>query len=760
MTKTWFRRLLLSYLPVFFIVITILFILFFQTLNELTRREAMKANDFLAQQVVRLTDNALRSIEYRVVREILANEDVQRFFSRTSMDVLANIRAQAVMDDLKFNYPVIDSIYFVRFSDGFIFGDAPRSAEEFGDAPFIRAYAAAPAGTKWSDARKFQAFADSDPVDVVTMVKSVPYNRSERQGYFVVNVSLAKLKETVGQMYNPDISLVKMLDRQGNDLLGAQPASRTEESGGAGSGTVLSSYVSPYTGWEIASGLHDRNGLKWTLSFYYTWVVFALIVAMLGIIWVVLVTKRNYKPIRQLVSLIETYSAKPDHAAGDKNGEFSFIRSTLESLMNESRLFQKRYRERLIMQRRYHFHQVLEGNEQLSELEWMAELSQFHLRVEGKTATAFIVEIDDYDGFAGTYGERDRSLLKFILYSAVHETAKLHGAAVWAEWSTDRRLSLILWTAGPDSAQQSAAILEECRRWIGRHVSFTITAGQGGPATTLEETRLSYQTAGQCLQFKAVLGANRLIAAKDTVRPQKEPQEWFKTIYLLSPSLRMADPEWRAHIDLFFRQIREAVLPRREIENVMQFFVQHLDGEVSEQSKDYRAIWSDIRRELQQLAGRWDTLDGLQRECVRIFDAMTGRIQELRESHRSRALILQIRDFIERHFANPELSLDYLSGKFQVNPKYLSKMFKDEIGENFVDFLIGRRIEQAKKMLLETEKPMQTISSEVGYYNYNSFNRAFKNVVGVSPRDYRKQMCGTNKEVAPAGENGVAAEYG
>ncbi|KAA2285889.1 helix-turn-helix transcriptional regulator, partial [Clostridioides difficile] len=47
---------------------------------------------------------------------------------------------------------------------------------------------------------------------------------------------------------------------------------------------------------------------------------------------------------------------------------------------------------------------------------------------------------------------------------------------------------------------------------------------------------------------------------------------------------------------------------------------------------------------------------------------------------------------------------------------------------------------KAKLLMQETDKAIQEISEEVGYTNYNSFNRAFKNVVGVAPSDYRKAM--------------------
>jgi two-component system response regulator YesN len=51
-----------------------------------------------------------------------------------------------------------------------------------------------------------------------------------------------------------------------------------------------------------------------------------------------------------------------------------------------------------------------------------------------------------------------------------------------------------------------------------------------------------------------------------------------------------------------------------------------------------------------------------------------------------------------------------LREKFQISPKYLSQLFKDSIGQNFSDFLIGLRIEHAKKILRETDDTVQDIS--------------------------------------------------
>jgi len=735
MKKIWLRRLLLSYLPVFFIVSMILFLLFFQTLNEQNRSEAMKANAFLTQQVDRYTENSLKSIDYRVVRDILTNEDVKYFFNRKKEDVYANIQAVKVMDDLKFNYPMIDSVYFVRFADGFVLGPGSSTISNFADEPFIRSYMKNGMTAKWTGQRDFRPFINpkDKPEKVVTLVRKAPYFTSEVQGLYVVNVSLSKLRQFIGQMYNADTSFVRWIDSDGNNLL----ASGKQE---PKSSEVFSSVKSAYTGWTTESGLVNGSVVKFTFTLYNIWMVGAVVVVLIGIVWLFYVTKRNYKPVQQLVSLIETYSLKTQPAIKEDRNEFGFIQYALENLMEQKEQYQQKYKEHLIMQKKYRFQELLEGTTAINEQEWAAELLRYDLNVEGKSAIVHVSEIDGYGRFMRAYNEQDQSLLKFVVISVLQETAKNYELPVWAEWVEDNRLASIVWLPEDEDSEASHdQLMQAFGQWIEHNLSFTVTIGKGKMARTAGELRESYELALQSLDYKPVIGINRIIEPMQVTRSDNEIQEYFKSIYLLAQSLRLSEDEWKQHLDSFFNMLKEAYSPRKEIESLLQFLMQHLDREFLELSKEYRDVWKVALKEINQIGSYWDTLEELHTAFVRIFMTLTAEMQTLRDSRSNRSMIGDIRNYIEANYVNPNLSLDFLSEKFQLSAKYLSKMFKEEFGENFVDFMIGLRINKAKQMLLETDAPIQDISQQIGYVNYKSFNRAFKNVVGLSPRDFRKQ---------------------
>jgi len=735
MNNNWFRRLLLSYLPVFFIVTTILFILFFQVFNEQNRREALKANEFLASQVVQYLDNSLRSIDYKVLREILTNQHLKDYYKLSgSNEVYAAIQAVEVIDELKIEFPLIHSVYLVRYGDETVLSNGKTvPVEAFPDAGFIEESRLKNA-QKWIGARPFQAFASESANSVVTLVRRMG---NEADGLVVVNVDVKSLEKAIERMYDPDYTFVDVLDPSGKPLWNGENADKTD------SGEVFSAFTSGYTGWKVQSGLNNGKVVKFALQVYNVWFAFAIAVVLIGVLWVVYVTRKNYRPIQQIVTLIETFAAqkKSNAGPGKQGNELSFIHTTLESMMSQTKQYQQQYADNLILQKKYFFQELLEGTKRFDEQEWKAEMRKFNLPILGDRWSVAAVEIDRYRKFTEDYHRQDQSLLKFVLSSVLREIAQQEGTDVWAEWISDRRLYAIVWLPEDrPSEERERKLYAGYKEWVEQNLSITVTIGVGMAAGDLEGLRYSFQEAVYALEYKAALGTNRIIPREDVPDANNDLFELLKTIALFVQAMRLSDDEWEAHFDRLFRQIADSVLSRQEIVNTMQLLVQHYEREFAELSREYQELWAESLDRLVRKLEDWETVDDLKERCLETFRELAEQMRTIRQSKGHRSLILQIRKFIEENYGNPELSLNYLSDRFDINPKYLSKLFKDEIGEKFLDLLISYRIEKAKQLMQETDKPIQDISEEVGYTNYNSFNRAFKNVVGVSPSDYRKQI--------------------
>ena len=120
---------------------------------------------------------------------------------------------------------------------------------------------------------------------------------------------------------------------------------------------------------------------------------------------------------------------------------------------------------------------------------------------------------------------------------------------------------------------------------------------------------------------------------------------------------------------------------------------------------------------------------------TKVRDA-TAKIADKSKSS-ANSLTKRAKEYIDSHYAN-DLSLDDVSRELNISPYYFSKIFKEEEGVTFIEYLTGIRLSHAKKLLAENKLPVKEICAAVGYQDPNYFSRLFRRSEGVSPTEYRE----------------------
>lgn len=93
--------------------------------------------------------------------------------------------------------------------------------------------------------------------------------------------------------------------------------------------------------------------------------------------------------------------------------------------------------------------------------------------------------------------------------------------------------------------------------------------------------------------------------------------------------------------------------------------------------------------------------------------------------------------YVNQNYASP-ITLKEVSQTLHLTPNYISKLFVDNTGMGFKEYLTGVRIKNARDMLENTDKPIATVANDCGFTDSNYFSSAFKNVIGVPPKKYRQ----------------------
>ena len=115
-----------------------------------------------------------------------------------------------------------------------------------------------------------------------------------------------------------------------------------------------------------------------------------------------------------------------------------------------------------------------------------------------------------------------------------------------------------------------------------------------------------------------------------------------------------------------------------------------------------------------------------------------ARPQPAATSKMSDYYIKEAINYIEQNFQN-NITIEDVASVCGINRSYLGKIFKKNTGQSPQEFLMNYRMVKAAELLKLTSLSIADIGSAIGYENQLHFSRAFKNIYGVSPREWRNQ---------------------
>ncbi|MEI7025390.1 helix-turn-helix domain-containing protein [Paenibacillus sp. y28] len=743
MKKTWYNRLLLSYFPVLLITVSVIIFIFVSMMSEVSIKETEKANRIFSSYVIHSMETSLKGIERMVLDAIVSDEAFYSFFVRNQQSESGLIYYEISKEIRKMmnDNPLIQSIYLYRAEDGLVLTtNMMEKLDNFPDKAFVE-QSVRQQQMGWSAIRTYTDFSLQPGEEVISLSKKalLPFGN---QGLIVVNVRVGMLLHIVDEMLNRDITFIDIWSG-GNRVYPVELIN--SESGSEEQGKIITRAHSDYIGWDFVSGMKSSSMFGWVSAISHIWILIGAGTILFGIVYMLYVTRRNYRPIEMILQQIQLHQLRGQ--PGGAGDEFSFIGKVIESLTDQTTLYEKQYKEDLLIRRKQFFQELLEGKTPLSRSDWEASMSRLQLPGGFTSLTVAVIELDRYADFSAAYSSQDQGLFKFALANVVQEFAHMERLSAWAEWIGDARLA-VLFTAVDESGterteeQQADYILDKLRTWVAVNLRLTVTIGIGREVTELDAIRDSFHEAGRALGYKMSLGNNQVIRVEEIeAEAPGDTHKYFQLMDAMSRQFRIADDTWPLQVDQLAHYLEQDVLSGEDIRQLLEYFQRlfqrSLEGLPPETAESWsREVSPLITRSLQQA----ETLEEL---LPTVTDALKQLHQDytaIRESKNHHQLVHAIRKYIEDHYANPDLSLNLISEQFSVSAKYSSQLFKEEMGMKFVDFLVSLRMDRAKQLLLETEAPIQDISEQVGYTHSISFGRTFKKIVGVTPGDYRKYM--------------------
>lgn len=274
-------------------------------------------------------------------------------------------------------------------------------------------------------------------------------------------------------------------------------------------------------------------------------------------------------------------------------------------------------------------------------------------------------------------------------------------------------------------------LLEEYRIQYGQ---LCISMALGQPGGSIEEIGNVLYTSEAASRMRLLVGTEKVISWQELQQRFPEPRfarEDLRSMASSIASLNAADAVslMNAELDRIEEQKSFASFSFFEVMTSALVFIKE---EVAAYNGQENSGLSDSL--IYVRLANCDSIPDIRECCRDVIGILEQNSREIQESRVSKPVRIA-QEYIISHL-NQQISLEEVAQKAFVSPGYLSTLFKEQTGENFMDYVIRQRINEAKHLLRSTGMAVSDVAAAVGYADPRHFSKVFQKMVGMKPSEY------------------------
>ena len=728
--KMFFGLVLLSVIP----IICTAAILYNQSIQFL-QSEDYRSNQRTLEVMVGTIDAKLMQIDQYV--SLLANNNLVLSFmlSPSVNEVRRNYTIMESLDNMARNLPAPNSVYVYSHFSGLVLTSSGMgySLENFYDPEIAELYAQRNA--RGSFYRRHPEFFGKRQ-DYITIIKNVPWNSVGDLGGVVLNIEPERLFPGAYE----DMVPFGVFDKDNKLLFCSDPIADVtadtlfwEETMNYETTTVhtvnrdqnvLLYAKSAVTGWTYVHVLPLPQFYRQSRSITSTLLLLSGFMLLICLVVSFFVATRLYSPLQKLVGIVSPL--RKNIMVGN---EYELITNAYNDMVNEKSTITDILNSMRPEVKNNLFMSLLNG-EKFSPSELMEKLNFID---EGFSLFGYellMVNINDFE----LYDEKSQNLYSYQLMRVLRHAAGQHPHVVV---KMDRSQWTLVINVEELDSDRVYYIASDIWDEIAAEKKFSVTVAIGGGYENIADLAQSYKEAQEMMRFKLYRGggnefdipANGLKASRGLMLNTKREDAVIKAIR--TGDLALLSEAFKD----FAMFMQSGPLQHQDIYVICNHLVESIIGTLVSLGLEVRRLYNRQGFEAKMIfAG------SLQEIETYMYDLCVCAATQVEQHNieRGNHNVVRMKEFINDHMCN-DISLTDLANHIELSPTYVSRLFKENFGMGFVEYLNSNRIQRAKILLEETQIMVDQVGFEVGFNNVRSFMRAFKQYEGVSPGYYRME---------------------
>ncbi|NUU76905.1 AraC family transcriptional regulator [Paenibacillus xylanilyticus] len=585
--------------------------------------------------------------------------------------------------------------------------------------------------------------------DGIRLMQGLPVYSNKKQAVAVSDLSLHTLNQSLQSKPNTSIYILnkqgeplyttqtdqERLSNQQMKLISERTVNQAQtgklEIPGASGDKIIALYArSDYNSWTYVTLLDQKEVSGALTTIRIGLIVMGIVIMALMVILAYIISIYLTKPFRKIQNSLTNIS-KPMI-----KDEVDWIIQSIDSIVSE-----KKDLEQLIQLEKPKLEAQFVLNllqNRLTRDEVEKNLERFGYNVD--SSTVFITMLIQVDR-CGEGALSDKDVLLLTVNQLVQEIIPVSERMIPVVLN-ERTQATLLFCSSDKAAEIRNSIMKYAKNIILSSRDYwqaSVSAGVSAPYEDLMNSREACAMSLEALYQRLKLGKESVIFYEDISQGSTGPTLLHYPTELesqLFDAIRLGDKDEasRALYPLLADMMKHSQNPMN-LEITLIRFVNNLIQ--LEQLIGAEVLLTQSNATLYQRL--LNTLNPEEIEHILVHDVIYPMVVSMQEkaNHQFRSVADRIAAIVRTEY-DQELSLESISERLHYTPNYLSSIFRKEYGMTFSDYLMGFRLEVARKWLVDTDMPIKDIAERLGYQNSQNFIRSFRKKEHVTPGAYRK----------------------
>lgn len=641
------------------------------------------------------------------------------------------------------NHFIVSSVYGLM-----LYEDTPASVDHTTD--WIAAMKETKESSLWMQTRMvpqdayIESREQSNMSPLISYVHSYPFQSSgqDNKAIIAIDIKESAISQIIKNMLPADYANTLIIDQDGTVISAADKTligSSTEEN-------LTQSLLSFHSSDESFAPVfnHDSyvvtqdqfKGNAWRIytttpnkSFYYKLdslkeisVLLGLLAVAVGIVMSSVFTTANYSPLKRILNNIKS---RMDSPTSLKQDEYRFIDTTINSLSNKVDSLE----ETLQANHKMIKHSIMLNmlNNRFTPEELTEQLQSVHISMAYSRFRCIVI-----DPVNEKWKDLQPRQLQHTLYTMIQqlEIADMDETQLLAEELQDHKIAVIICTNQPEEPL-SDHIVDFIHAEAKSRFGLEFVLSLGGWVEHFTKIHTSYHQANTLIRYSYFFPEQSAIQDLGLLNRESSSLEISES-YLVNFEKKLQARDVQGTV----QAIQEVVATIKEgpysaeYSRIILLKTVSIYAECIQQVRLQPAEASSMN-----LYKQFSLFYNINRYSEWMIHLVTEFVMhmEKRSEVRSVDTISAVKAYVHEHLSG-DLTLDHVSEQVFISPKYLSKLFKEETGIVYSEYVTNQRMERARELMTQREITVEQVANTVGYRTPAYFIKKFKEIHGCTPK--------------------------